>query len=388
MVAKGTKRKVNETEVAVEKCCELAQQIQAAANLPEDVITMLVDVLPYSLGQPKDKRHRFQEQAVLVVDCVMQSIEESLKKNIEEARSKLIEARRQAAPCENTVTEAEAKVHEDTERFNNETKALAKVTLEFRAARNAVEESKKAQETGDQDYVAATKKKNELQAIISDLIEPLKAGIVPEPELERRTKSLTTTLKQLDCDFDEAIMRVLETSLAKQPSARGGFDTMAVDQLDKYMSDRVAPLDEILDAGEEGKQQRASAVKSAQDAAEGALKNQKLRADTFESIWNAKKTAEHNLEASRQALKDLAASTKSADKALYSAEAESEVFADFTRVSFDQLKDRLTPEPMPEATPEPVQAEPVEMEQSPTSDRVLEDAKLDTGVVLPEAITA
>lgn len=345
---------------------------------------MLVDVLPHSLGQPKDKRHRFQEEAVLAVDRVMQGIEASLKKNIEEARSKLIEAKRQAAPCENTVVEAEAKVCEDTDRFNHETKALSKSALEFRAARNAVQETQTLQETGDQDYKDATKKKNELQAIISEQIEPLKAGVVPEADLEKRTKNLTTTLKTLDADFDEAIMRVLETSLAKQPSARGGFDIMAVDQLDKYMGERVAPLDATLSAGEEGKQQRANAVKLAHESLEEALKNQKLKAESFESIWNAKKTAEHNLKASRQALKDLAASTKSADKGVYAAEAVFEVFADFARKPFEELKERSTPEPIPE----PVQAEPVEMEQTLASDRVLEDAKLDTGVVLPEAITA
>jgi len=376
MVAKGTKRKVNESEAAAEKCSELATAITNAADLPSDVIEMLVDVLPHSLGQPKDKRHRFQEQTILSVDRVMQGIEESLKKNIEEARGKLLEARRRAAPSESAVTEAEEKLRQDTDRFGHETKALAKSAQEFRTARTAVEKSQEAQVKGDQDLEMAADKKDKLQSIVDNLVEPLKNGTVPEADVQNRCKSLMSTLKELE-GFDEAMLMVLASSLAKEPSARGDFDHMAIDQLDKYMAKHIAPLVELLRTGETGKQQRAKAVQLAQEALEQALKAQKLSAEAFESTWNAKKDDEQTLGAARQALKDLAASTKSCDKTLYNAEAEFDVFGEFARKPFEELKERWTPAPEPE-----------ELEQTNASCGASETTQLEAGAVLPEAITA
>jgi len=305
---------------------------------------------------------------------VMQSIEESLKKNIEEARSKLLEARHRAAPSESAVTEAEEKLRKDTDRFSLETKALAKSALEFRAARTRVEESQQAQATGDQDFKAATKKKEKLQSIIDNLAQPLKSGTVPEADVQKRCRSLMEELKQLE-GFDEAMLMVLESSLTKDPSVRGDFDHMAIEQLDKYMAKHMLPLDETLHAGEEGKQQRATAVRLAQEALEQALNNQKLRAEAFESTWNAKQEDEQALEAAHKALKDLASQTKLCDKTLYSAEADRDVFDEFARKPFEELKERVSPVP-----------EPVELEQTKTSCGASEEAGLETGVMLPEAI--
>jgi len=380
MVAKGTKRKVNEAEVATEKCVELAKVITAAADLPNDVISMLTDLLPHCLAQPQDKRHRFQEKAIQSVDRVMQGIEERLKKHVEEARCKLVQAQEHAAPSEQKITETEDKLRQDTERFGSETKVLANTALAFRAARTALEETRKAQITGDEDYFSATKRKAALHAIIDTLIEPLKLGSVPGDDIEKQCKTLLSALNELG-DNDEAMMMVLGSSLSKKPEARGNFDVMAIEQLDKCMAKRVAPLDEILLAGEAGKQERASAVKSAQAALEEALQSQKQRSEIFEAAWNAKTEDEHTLQASHQALKDLAKQTKLCDTTLYKAEAEFEVFEEFARKSFEELKERITPEPVVEA--EPV----VEPEQSQAMD-VVESATIGTNVVLPEAITA
>jgi len=377
MVAKGTKRKLSEEEVVAEKCSELTKVITDAADLPADVVKMLVDVLPHSLGQPKDKRHRFQEQAISAVDGVMRVVEESLKKTMEESRAKVLEAKHQAAPSETAVAESELRLRQESERFVSETKTLAQTALEFRAARTAVHEAEKSLQTGDEDFKVALKKKAELQAIADD-IEPLKSGMVPEADVEKRCNKLLSALKQLELGFDEAMLLVLQTSLAKAPSQRGQFDNIGIDQLDKYMAKHVAPVEEVINAGEAGKQQRATAVESAKKAFEEALKAQKLRATGFESTWTSKKDSERSLETARQALKDLASQTKSCDKALYKAEAESDVFQEFVRSTFEELKERTTPEPVePELT-------------ANTSDNTTETTKLEgaDADVPPVAITA
>lgn len=357
-----------------EKCNALSEALKEAANLPIEVITMLVEVLPHSLGQPKEKRHCFQDRTVLAVDNVMKDIEAGLKNSIDSSRTKLQDARNQAAPSEAMVAAAEVKLREDSERFTKETKALAESAMEFRAARNAVQEAKAAQETGDQDLKVAANSKEKLQVIIDELIHPLKDGTAPADDVANRCKSLLTSLKVLE--FDEAMLVVLASALAKVPSARGEFDILSIDQLDKMMAKHIDPIDATLQAGEAGREQRANMVKLAQDALEQSVQAQKVRADAFESAWKAKKGDEVTLETSRRGLKDLAAQTKSCEKTLYQCEAEFDVFQEGPRVTFEELKERTTPEPVPE----------VEKVADAAMDVVemLETA----AVVLPEAITA
>jgi len=330
--------------VVAAKCTDLSNTLTEQSNFPMDVITMLVEVLPHSLGQPKDKRHRFQEQAVQAVDNVMKDIETRLKQNIDEARTKLLEARRQAAPSEAALADAEVKLRDDSARFAEETKTLAASAQEFRAARTSVQEAKTFQEVGDTDFKVAAKKKDKLQVIIDELIMPLKLGEVPQDEVDKSCKSLLSSLKILE--FDEAMLMVLGSALAKAPEARGDFDHLAVEQLDKYMAKHITPLTETLQAGEAGREQRSNGVKLAQEALNQSLQAQKLRADAFESAWKAKKDDEVALDAARRGLKDLAAQTKQCDKLAYACEAEFEVFEEFARTKFDELKERLTPEPV------------------------------------------
>merc|ERR1719329_729578 len=336
---------------------------------------MLVQVLPHSLGQPQEQRHRFQEQAIDAVDRVLQQIDTHHKSRIEMAKNKLTEAREKAAPSENAVTDTEQKLREDTEGVQSETKELAKSALAFRTARSAVEEAKKLQESGDEHYKAAAGKKQKLQALIDEYITPLKAGSVSEADqLESKVKTLQSELTNLG-GVDEAMLLVLGSSFMKKPEARGGFDTMAIEQLEKQMGLHMQPVDETLQAGEEGKQQRAIAVQLAQKGLEEALAAQKLRADVFESAWKAQKDDEKALEAAKQALKDLAAQARSSDKTLYQAEADNEVFQEFARAPFEELKARTTPEPVSEPAADATTAEPHQSEA------------VDTGLTLPEAVT-
>jgi hypothetical protein len=378
MVAKGMKRKVgevtSEADLAAESCVELANNIAEKSDVPADVVTLLKDILPHSLGQPKDKRHRFQEQAILAVDRVIQSIEEKLRNKIETAKTNLTEAAERAAPCETAVTESDQKLSQDSARFDNETKVLAKATLDYRAAQTAVEDAKKAQEEGDKELKSAAAEKSKLRGIIDDFIEPMKAGIADD--VEEKAKTLKVLLSKLE-GFDEAMLMVLGSSLSKKPEVRGGFDHMAIDQLDKYMAKHIEPLDATTQAGEGARQQREATVRLAEEALAKSLEAQKSRADVFESSWNAKKEDERALEAARQGLKDLAAQTKLCGRDLHSAEVERDVFVEYSRKPFESLRARMTP---PE--PEVEKAEMEAMNEAP------EEMKLESTVVLPEAITA
>jgi hypothetical protein len=335
-LTKGVKRKIKEVDVVADTCDRIATAL--AEIVPADVGTLLAQILPHSLGQAHDKRHRFQHQAVEVVEQLLQGMEDQLKNTIVEAQNKLDEVRKQVAPCETSVTDAEAKLVEDGERFSRETATLATAARKYRSARSVLREVQEAQLVGDRDYEVAVKKKQELQSIIDDLITPLRNGTIPDVDVPNKIESLLLVLRQLGSSFDDAILRVLSSALSKSPSVRGNFELMAIDQLVKSMAKLMEAEDAILDAGEGGKLQRAAAVQSAQEALDEALKQQKLHAEVFEAAWDAKKHTEQALSTHRQTSKSLTSQIKSGAKAVYKAEADSEVFQDGARSAFEVLK--------------------------------------------------
>jgi len=340
--AKTPKRKVIELDREVsKKCRKLAGALNKAADLPSDVSKMLVDVVPLCLDLPQDQRHRFQAHVVEAVDRMMQSVEETMKKNIADMQSKYNEAKQQASPYEAKVVEAEEKLRAAVEDFHTETKILADTALKFRAARKRLEEEQSIQKSGDQDYEAAAQEKEKLQTIVDDYIVPLKTGTVPESEVKKHCESLLATLPQLDASFDEAILLVLRSSLTKAPSSRGPFEKMAIDQLVDTMTKQIELENQTLVSGETGKQQRASMVHKAQQEFDEALNKQKVRAEAFQMSLSLKNESESALAMSHESLKTLASNIKDHEKTLHKAEADLETFLNGARNSFEELKVRF-----------------------------------------------
>jgi hypothetical protein len=363
MSRKGTKRKA---EPVLEKCDNIATALKESAGLSADVITMLVDIIPHCLAQPKDKRHKFQEDAIAALDDVLKGCETAFTKQIEEARTKLSGARDRTTPVEEARATAEEKLQQDSKNVIEERQTLANATLQLRATRSALQDTQKKQEAGGSEVASAMKKKQEVQ-VVSDQYELLKSGAVPEAEFDKQCKSLLVALKPFD--LDEAMVMVLTSSLGKPASARGEFGQMVLDQLDSKIAKKIAAQDEMIAAAEGEKREREAALPVAQSDYDDATAKLIVRAKAFETAFAAKQDDEKTLETTRKEQKDLVVQIKTLDKDLYKVEAEFDVFQEFARKAFEELKERATPMPME------------------TETGADEDAKI-APIVEPEAITA
>lgn len=340
MSRKGTKRKA---EPLLEKCEGIAMAIKESAGLSADVLTMLVDMIPHCLAQPKDKRHKFQEDAIVALDDVLKGCGNTFNNQIGEARTKLSGARDRTTPVEEARATAEEKLQQDSKSVIEDRQILANATLQLRAARSALQDAQKTQEAGGSVVAVATKKKHEIQ-VVSDQYELLKSGGVPETEFDKQCKSLLLALKPFD--LDEAMVMVLTSSLGKTPSARGEFGQMVLDQLDSKIAKKIAAQDEIIAAAEVEKREREAALPVAQAGYDDATATIIVRAKAFETAFAAKQEDEKTLETTRKEQKDLVVQIKTLDKDLYKVEAEFDVFQEFARKAFEELKERSTPMPV------------------------------------------
>merc|ERR1712054_650480 len=92
-------------------------------------------------------------------------------------------------------------------------------------------------------------------------------------------------------------------------------------------------------------QERAAGLPLAVQSYDDAVEAIKARAKAFQASWAAKEADERSLETAKKDQKDLAANIKNLDKDLYKVEAEFDVFQEFARKAFEELKERVTPAP-------------------------------------------
>jgi len=232
----------------------------------------------------------------------------------------------------------------DSDRVIEERRILADSTLQLRAARAALQDAKKFEESGGQGLTVANKRKEEIQAVV-DLYEQLKSGSVPEADFDKKCKTLLAKLKEENSDLDEAMLMVLTSSLAKPEADRGEFGQMVLNQLDSRLAKKVAAQDEKITALEVEKKERAAGLPLAVQSYDDAVEAIKARAKAFQTSWAAKEEDERSLETAKKDQKDLAVNIKNLDKDLYKVEAEFDVFQEFARKAFEELKERVTPAP-------------------------------------------
>merc|ERR1719409_1327940 len=141
------------------------------------------------------------------------------------------------------------------------------MTMAARDAKRSVEESLKKQDELNVSSASASDEKTLIEKALSENFLPLKQGCEPS-DAKVHAEVLVPLASRIK--LDESLVVALPGFCAKQPSERGAFDQMIVEQLEKEMMQKVSALAQMLIDSEASKTEFATAVEAARSSAEKA----------------------------------------------------------------------------------------------------------------------
>jgi len=336
VAAEGANKKMKLNNPLTAKLTAIEKAFGQVSDVPEPVRKMLVESFPLSLGKPQNERHPFQVEVVNVIGKVLNSALQGLEGEIIKFQEQVDSARSiQTAKAEESIKEQE-KLEEKEEVTKQRIRELAAVAQDFRVAKSAFQEAKAKQQREDAELEKAEKKKQQMEAAVQDMINPLSVNPV---EGANTGKMIDGLIKFLHAsEFEESLITALKPALHKAPSDRGEFDLMCFKELNDEVSKRIAELEAVLSSGEAGKQERAAAVQAAEESLTAAREKQNAAAAMYTSAKSEQEEVNNMVNTINQASRDLGQQVKSITRSLSSAKTRLDVFNKGPMANFQELE--------------------------------------------------
>jgi len=360
----ATTKKVKK-DSAVAKLSQQIKEVTDAlmtANVADEVKGMIPEVLTYSLGEFSDKRHKYQEEVIENIANIMNDVEAGLTKEVDETRAKHEEALSGKPVREKEAADALAQLEAAKAETQRLKVALAGVATAFRNAQQSLVDAEAAKKLDAQKSIEASKKKGHFENALDDL-KFLKMAALDDAEAPGRQSGLVSMLKKYK--FEESMLIALPAALAKAPESRGQFDLMAIAQLEGEISKKIEEQEAILAAAKPEQDKCDAVVQRAQDVLKKARADQREAAKKFDTASANQAAREEASTAAQKAVKDLTKLSDKLKRSVTDAEVGVELFQQGPKESFQCLRARSTPEPVPEAVAMEQEAEPVTEQEAP-----------------------
>jgi len=339
---KGTKRQVEAaTPVAKKSRADatfegVAEAIQQAVDIPEVVRMMLLAGLPDGLGTPSDERHELQTGIVSMIGQVVLGVQAKLQDGVDAEATKVGGADGRRAELAALLAKAEAGLDAAAQDAQAQAAAHAAAEAAAEAAAAKLAESQEAQRAGDAALEQAQQSKARLEMGLNVHLR----GIVEADQCEQHHQALLPLLQELA--LDQSLMSALPSVCAKQPSERGAFDAMVLEQLGKILGEKVAELAKFVDEAAPAAQQRAAAVAEAQVGAEAATASRASAAAALEASTLAEQAAKDAGQSAAAALAAFEPEYMAATQARDEKQATLVYFKAYNVGSFELLRDKTS----------------------------------------------
>lgn len=341
LAAKKRKMEQQQANPVDEMLQSVHNALQCASEVPLNVVQMLMEMLPGSVGVFRDERHPYQSRVVDMIGTVLGGTEAQMHRTIENIEAQIAGMAAERVIREAAVTSAEEVFSAKREVANKNKYELGDDAKAFKAAKEKVAAAKASVTVADKDLQALVGKKALLEGAVNEFVKPLAAGTVGRDEATMLVESLMSVLRKFQ--LDESMMTALPTALAKEPSMRGSFDTTLVTQLDEAVSDRLAALSAQIAEADAIKAKHSSELKSGEAAFDSARMKQHSGAEAFNKARAEQKEAEDALAHAKEALANLDPEEEGLQVALKAAKEELQAFIDEPKKAFHTLSQRVAP---------------------------------------------
>eukprot|EP00929_Paragymnodinium_shiwhaense_P000558 TRINITY_DN1007_c0_g2_i1.p1 TRINITY_DN1007_c0_g2~~TRINITY_DN1007_c0_g2_i1.p1 ORF type:complete len:393 (+),score=141.22 TRINITY_DN1007_c0_g2_i1:63-1181(+) len=334
----GGKRAKTATDPVTVKIQQVVAALEAA-ELPPSMVQMLTSAIPHCLGVASEERHRFQSEAVLVVEEAMKEIEGSLEKAITAAA-----VDKQSVADKLTAETARlAKLQETLEQQRTELQQrkaqLAQDAREFQGAKSLRAERLSQQEIG----LADVSKAEASKATVERMTSEIDSVHCKSEDANACSKFVTSLSKHVD--IDDSMKTAIPSAIAKAPDARGGFDVMVVQQLHGSIAKKLEELVRKIADAEPIKAALAKDLSAAETGFLEAKGKQTKSAQAFAELQDAVGAQEATLKVLQKELLAIKKQDKKAAEASNDAQTNLDLFREGPLAAVQFLKERSAAKP-------------------------------------------
>lgn len=312
------------------------QEVVAAlesADVPPAIFEMISGVIPHCLGVAKEERHRFQQDAVDVIEAELKKIEVSLGTAIETAKSNHEGSTEKLTAQNGELSKLQEALEAQKTELLTRKAALAADARVFQKAKTLRTERLAQQETGLAEATQAEASKLRVETMGKELDE-----VHTHTEANASAKFIKELSKHVD--IDESMKTAIPSAISKAPDARGGFDAMVVQQLNSAIAKRLEELAGKIASAEPAKAALEKDVDSAEAAFQSAKTAQMTSAKAFTELQDAINSEEAKVKALQKEINALKRQDKKSADATSDAQSNLDIFKDGPWAAFEFLKER------------------------------------------------
>lgn len=327
--AKSANKKVK-TDPAFDSIVDV---IVSSEEIPEHCRNMLVEMLPFSLSVPMDKRHDLQTAAVNMVEETLTTRKSSLQDKLSSETASFERLKASEEELLQTTKDCEAALAAQKDVVDVSKRAMAEVTSLTNASSGSLAEKRAAQKAANEKI---TKTKEEKVSIESAFETHFKAPFEQGPHYNE----LEPFLKHLD--LEASLVTALPSSCTKTKEQRGSFDDLVLQELDKAFSTKIAALVASIEVDTPTLAEHDAAVESAEKELEANKEKQKQSASELDAALKGQQEREEALKKARVAVDEFKPQLQALGEKLDIAKDAATVFEAGPLATFATYKSKTT----------------------------------------------
>jgi hypothetical protein len=353
MAPKGTKRpaqgtkashpsKVPKRDSRIEAVLEI---VEKAEGLPEDCASMLCEMIPRSLNTAADSRHAIQKLTVGMVGELVETITSTMREAIQMEEKTCADVEAEKKKLEAAATEAENDLASMKAVTDAQQAALAEAETAAREKNSVLVAAQVAQAKADSDLATARKDKDLYEAVLENNVKALSTQDLEPANAQTHLDALLPLVKNLV--LDDSLRTALPTTCLKTRSARGVFDQMVLQELEKVISEHLVGLASTVNNNTSVATERVAACEEAQRVLNAANEIKQGAATELADAKTTQKDAVNLLSARRTDLANFQPTYENATKARDEKKQVLKQFEDVNVACFTELRDKVSVQPQP-----------------------------------------
>jgi len=243
------------------KLATVTEALGQVPGLPPFVSSMLGCMIPKSLGEPQDARHKHQHRVVDMVDLSLKRAEAMRQTEVEDAQKGLDAGTLELETLKNRMSTEEATLAEKQEVHLETMAKMAKDNVSLRDSETALLKAKDDLRKVELKVNEHLQNQSLLSRTLEFAVAPWKTGTLEPSSALEWSKQMLGLQERLKAD---SVVVAAKSVLAKGAAgAQTGFDAIVMDELETRIGQELRSIESDICSAKEASQEQAAVVEAA-----------------------------------------------------------------------------------------------------------------------------